>query len=74
MVRALNYAEAVERAKWHGERMTHAGMQPGCVMRNDPTYNPPLRREWPNGDGCTFIPYEHELTRTDWVSLSEGWG
>lgn len=70
----MTYAEAVERATWHGERMTYPGMQAGVVLRCDPTYDPPIRREWPNGDGCTFIPHGDEATRADWASLEEGWG
>lgn len=61
--------EALEVAKW--ERVSAPHMQPGCyVVWDVPTQR--YRRQWPNGDGCWFIPDDADRAAM-WAKLDAGW-
>lgn len=61
--------EALDVAKW--ERVSAPHLQPGCYVVWNVEYGT-YRRMWPNGDGCTFIPYDRDREAV-WARLDNGW-
>lgn len=65
----MTLEEALAVAKW--EPVTASHMQPGCYVVWSVPYGT-YCRTWPNGDGCTFIPYARDEA-ADWQKLNSGW-